>query len=126
MGGKNPLNNAKRLLEARNINRISWFAKQLQHKSGVETLKLSLAGDEYMLTMENDFTLEHYFSDHLTAVNVSIDSGALYYANIEQGQHYRLNVNGQVVLFKIRTRQIWFFDSVEVLMADMMRKDQVQ
>jgi len=109
-------------MEAMNINKINWFEKQLQHKTGVETLKLSYVSDEYMLTMKDFFVLESYDSDKPACCNVSIGSDALYFANIEQGNHYRLQVDGKVVIFKIATRKIWFFDSVDALMVDVVKK----
>ena len=109
-------------MEAMKINKITWFEKQLQHKTGVETLKLSYVSDEYILTMEKVFALEYYDSDKPASCNVSIDSDALYFAGIEQGKHYRLQVDGKIVIFKIATRKIWFFDSVDALMVDVVKK----
>jgi len=104
-----------------NINKIAWFEKQLQHKTGVEALKLTPAIDGYLLTLESSFVLENYAPGFPAACSVSMDAEALHFADIEQGVHYRLQVNGQVVLFKITTRKIWFFDSLRALVADVKR-----
>ncbi len=103
------------------INKITWFEKQLQHKTGLETLKLSSVSDVYKLTMENAFGLEQYDSGRPVPCNVLIGSENLYSANIEPGQQYRLQVNGKTVLFKIATRKIWFFESVADLTAGALK-----
>lgn len=106
------------------INKVTWFEKQLQHKTGLETLKLSSVSDAYKLTMENAFELAQYNSGQPMPCNVLIDSENMYSANIDPGQHYRLQVNGKTVLFKIATRKIWFFESMKALLADAaMRSD---
>lgn len=102
-------------MEAMGINKITWFEKQLQYKTGADTLRLSLVGDKYRLTMGSFFALEHYASKNPTSCFVSTDSDALYFTDIEQGIHYRLQANGKTVLFKIMTRKIWFFDSVDAM-----------
>lgn len=94
---------------------MTWFEKQLQYKTGSDTLKLSLVGDKYRLTMESFFALEYYASKTPTSCLVSTDSGALYFTDIEQGIHYSLQANGKTILFKIMTRKIWFFDSVDAM-----------
>lgn len=78
-------------------------------------MKLSLVGDKYRLTLGSFFALEYYASKKPTSCFVSIDSDALYFADIEQGIRYRLQANRKTVLFKIMTRKIWFFDSVDAM-----------
>lgn len=113
-------------MEEVNINKITWFAKQLQHKTGEDTLKLSPATDGYVLSTAGLFVLDCYATDIPTLCIVSQDSGLLHFANIEQGIHYRLSVNGRVILFKITSRKIWFFDSVDAMIADVMKKERVR
>lgn len=104
------------------INKVTWFEKQLQHKTGLETLKLSSVSDVYKLTMENAFGLEQYDSGQSLPCDVMIGAESMYSANIEPGQHYRLQVNGKIVLFKIATRRIWFFESVKALLAGAVKR----
>ena len=113
-------------MEAVNINKITWFARQLQHKTGEDSLKLSPATDGYVLSTEGLFVLDCYTTGIPTMCIVSQDSGLLHIANIEQGKHYRLSVSERVVLFKITSRKIWFFDSVDAMIADVMKKERVR
>ena len=110
-------------MEAMKINKITWVAKQLQHKTNMETLTLSSANDGYVLSMEGIFVLDSYIAANPVSCIVSPDSAGLYFAPIEQGNHYRLQANGQVVFFRIMTRKIWFFDSEEAMVADAIKKD---
>lgn len=99
------------------MNKISWFAKQLQHKTGNESLQLSLNEDAYRLAMEKRFVLESYVAMDFTACVVEELEGA-HFVSLVSGVPYRLQVNGQEILFKILSRKILFYDSVQAIVAE--------
>ncbi len=100
------------------MDKVSWFAKQLQHKTGNETLQLSLNDEEYRLTAQQSFELASYAAQTFTACAVATGTDSGYAAVIISGQPYRLQLNGHSVLFKIMTRKIWFYDSVQTIAAE--------
>lgn len=100
------------------MNKVSWFAKQLRHKTGNETLQLSLNDEEYRLTAQQSFELASYAAQTFTICAVATETDSGYMAVIVPGQTYRLRIDGHSVLFKIVTRKIWFFDSVQTIAAE--------
>jgi hypothetical protein len=99
------------------MNKVSWFAKQLQHKTGNETLQLSLNDEEYRLTAQQSFELESYAASSFTACAVSAGTDSGYAAVIIPGQPYRLQISGHSLLFKIMMRKILFYDSTQAIAA---------
>lgn len=112
------------------MNKVEWFEKQLQHKTELEGLKISAETEAYVLSMPQPFVLDCYEEDNaepaLVAVTPgnAIDTAECWQAGVEPGKRYRLQVNDRAVLFKILTRKIWFFESMEALRTDLKRKDQ--
>lgn len=100
------------------MNKVSWFTKQLQHKTGSESLLLSLNGDEYQLAMQNNFILESYANKTFAACDVAEELEGMHAAALLCGVPYRLQVHGKEILFKILTRKIWFYDSAQALVAE--------
>lgn len=108
-------------MEALTINKIAWFEKQLQHKAEVENLKFLYEDDAYLLSMAHPFVLDCYEEGNAESSPVSVADRR--YAKVEQGKRYRLQVNDRVLLFKVLTRKIWFFESLEALRTDLKAGD---